>query len=101
MARKKTQEPDDINMLFGAPDAKPSRRRRVAAPAGPVAGGPSGPAMSGGPSGPAMSGGPSGPAMSGGPSGPAMSGNVKGKAGAPPKRRRRALDDDTLKQLYG
>ncbi|MDD4539990.1 MAG: hypothetical protein PHT80_13325 [Lentisphaeria bacterium] len=95
MATSRKKQNDDF--LF-ASDEKASRRKRVAAPTTPVAG-PSGPAMSGGPSGPAMSGGPSGPAMSGGPSGPAMSG-TPGKV-APPKRRRRAVDENTLKQLYG
>ncbi|MGI5924495.1 MAG: hypothetical protein ACOX9E_11175 [Lentisphaeria bacterium] len=87
MATSRSKKQND-DFLFGT-DEKASRRRRVAAPTAPVAG-PSGPAMSGGPSGPAMSGGPSGPAMSGTP----------GKV-APPKRRRRAVDEDTLKQLYG
>ncbi|MDQ0291599.1 hypothetical protein [Oligosphaera ethanolica] len=95
MATSRKKQNDDF--LF-ASDEKASRRKRVAAPTTPVAG-PSGPAMSGGPSGPAMSGGPSGPAMSGGPSGPAMSG-TPGKVDAP-KRRRRAVDENTLKQLYG
>ena len=95
MATSRKKQNDDF--LF-ASDEKASRRKRVAAPTTPVAG-PSGPAMSGGPSGPAMSGGPSGPAMSGGPSGPAMSGSP-GKVDAP-KRRRRAVDENTLKQLYG
>jgi len=95
MATSRKKQNDDF--LF-ATDEKASRRKRVAAPTTPVAG-PSGPAMSGGPSGPAMSGGPSGPAMSGGPSGPAMSG-TPGKVDAP-KRRRRAVDENTLKQLYG
>ena len=113
MATSRKKQNDDF--LF-ATDEKASRRKRVAAPTTPVAGpsgpamsgGPSGPAMSGGPSGPAMSGGPSGPAMSGGPSGPAMSGGPSGPAmsGTPgkvdtPKRRRRAVDENTLKQLYG
>ena len=91
--RKKAAPADDFDLFGSAPT--PSRRKRTAAPATPLAGGPSGPAMAGGPSGPAMSGGPSGPAMSGGPSGPAMAG------GPAPKRRRRALDSDTLNQLYG
>jgi hypothetical protein len=95
MATPRKKKTDDF--LFDS-DVKTSRRRRVAAPSKPAAG-PSGPAMSGGPSGPAMSGGPSGPAMSGGPSGPAMSGTPA--KGAAPKRRRRAVDEDTLKQLYG
>ena len=95
MATSRKKQNDDF--LF-ATDEKASRRKRVAAPTTPVAG-PSGPAMSGGPSGPAMSGGPSGPAMSGGPSGPAMSG-TPGKVDAT-KRRRRAVDENTLKQLYG
>jgi len=95
MATSRKKQNDDF--LF-ASDEKASRRKRVPAPTTPVAG-PSGPAMSGGPSGPAMSGGPSGPAMSGGPSGPAMSG-TPGKVDAP-KRRRRAVDENTLKQLYG
>jgi len=86
MATSRKKQNDDF--LF-ATDEKASRRKRVAAPTTPVAG-PSGPAMSGGPSGPAMSGGPSGPAMSGTP----------GKVDAP-KRRRRAVDENTLKQLYG
>jgi len=95
MATSRKKQNDDF--LF-ASDEKASRRKRVAAPTTPIAG-PSGPAMSGGPSGPAMSGGPSGPAMSGGPSGPAMSG-TPGKVDTP-KRRRRAVDENTLKQLYG
>lgn len=78
MATSRSKKQND-DFLFGT-DEKASRRRRVAAPTAPVTG-------------------PSGPAMSGGPSGPAMSG-TPGKV-APPKRRRRAVDEDTLKQLYG
>jgi len=77
MATSRKKQNDDF--LF-ASDEKASRRKRVAAPTTPVAG-------------------PSGPAMSGGPSGPAMSG-TPGKVDAP-KRRRRAVDENTLKQLYG
>ncbi|HOG50170.1 MAG TPA: hypothetical protein PKY10_06235 [Lentisphaeria bacterium] len=104
MAKAKPKK-DILDDLFGADEEKP-RRRRVAAPATPGAG-PSGPAMSGGPSGPAMSGGPSGPAMSGGPSGPAMSGGPaikgKGKGAAPtaPTARRKRLNKDEMKSLYG
>jgi len=78
MATSRKKQNDDF--LF-ASDEKTSRRKRVAAPTTPMTGGPSGPAMSGGPSGPAMSGTP-------------------GKVDAP-KRRRRAVDENTLKQLYG
>jgi len=103
MAKAKPNK-DILDDLFGADEEKPRRRRRVAAPATPGAG-PSGPAMSGGPSGPAMSGGPSGPAMSGGPSGPAMSGGpaIKGKGAAPaaPTSRRKRLNKDEMKSLYG
>ena len=63
--------------LFGG-EAKPSRRRRTAAPAAPGQAGPSGPAMSGGPSGPAMSGG-------------------KPAAGA---RRRRAVSNEDFGNLF-
>lgn len=93
MAKAKPKQ-DILDDLFGADEEKP-RRRRVAAPATPTAG-PSGPAMSGGPSGPAMSGGPSGPAMSGGPV-------AKGKAAAPaaPTTRRKRLNKDEMKALYG
>ena len=93
MAKAKPKK-DILDDLFGADEEKP-RRRRVAAPATPGAG-PSGPAMSGGPSGPAMSGGPSGPAMSGGPA-------IKGKGAAPaaPTSRRKRLNKDEMKSLYG
>ncbi|HQL87351.1 MAG: hypothetical protein GX574_00200 [Lentisphaerae bacterium] len=94
MAKAKPNK-DILDDLFGADEEKPRRRRRVAAPATPGAG-PSGPAMSGGPSGPAMSGGPSGPAMSGGPA-------IKGKGAAPaaPTSRRKRLNKDEMKSLYG
>jgi hypothetical protein len=86
---------DSFSNLMGAGDS--GRRRRRVAPTGPaLGGGPSGPAMQG-PSGPAMQG-PSGPAMRG-PSGPAMQGGASGEA--PARRRRRAGDDDLMKQLYG
>ena len=94
MAKAKPNK-DILDDLFGADEEKPRRRRRVAAPATPGAG-PSGPAMSGSPSGPAMSGGPSGPAMSGGPA-------IKGKGAAPaaPTSRRKRLNKDEMKSLYG
>ena len=84
MAKAKPKQ-DILDDLFGADEEKP-RRRRVAAPATPTAG----------PSGPAMSGGPSGPAMSGGPV-------AKGKAAAPaaPTTRRKRLNKDEMKALYG
>lgn len=85
MAKAKPK-PDILDDLFGADEEKPRRRRRVAAPATPGAG----------PSGPAMSGGPSGPAMSGGPA-------IKGKGAAPaaPTKRRKRLNKDEMKALYG
>ena len=82
MATSRKKQNDDF--LF-ATDEKASRRKRVAAPTTPVAG----------PSGPAMSGGPSGPAMSGGPA-------AKGKtAPAAPTTRRKRLNKDEMKSLYG
>ena len=89
-----SEKKDSFSDLMGAGGS--DRRKRRVAPAGPVLGGPSGPAMQG-PSGPAMQG-PSGPAMRG-PSGPAMQGGAAGEA--PTRRRRRAGDDDLMKQLYG
>ncbi len=85
MAKAKPNK-DILDDLFGADEEKPRRRRRVAAPATPGAG----------PSGPAMSGGPSGPAMSGGPA-------IKGKGAAPaaPTSRRKRLNKDEMKSLYG
>ena len=62
---------DILDDLFGAGEEKP-RRRRVAAPAVPTAG-------------------PSGPAMSGGPA---------AKPAAPTTRRKR-LNKDEMKALYG
>ena len=77
MARRNTNS--DLDLLLGGGETKSTRKRKTTpAPNGPVAGHPSGPAMSGGPSGPAMAG------------------------GEAPKRRRKTLkDNDTLRQLLG
>ena len=73
MATSRKKQNDDF--LF-ASDEKASRRKRVAAPTTPVAG-------------------PSGPAMSGGPA-------AKGKtAPAAPTTRRKRLNKDEMKSLYG
>ncbi len=86
---KRNASNDFMDDLFAAEEKKPKRRRIAATPQ-----------ATGGPSGPAMSGGPSGPAMSGGPSGPAMSGGLNAMKSAPAKRRKR-LNKDDMKQLYG
>ena len=66
-----SEKKDSFSDLMGAGDAGRRRRRVV----------------------------PAGPALPGGPSGPAMQGTPPGDA--PSRRRRRAGDDDLMKQLYG